>query len=223
MLLVGALTISACGDKDIKKEIEGKKIEEIHKQSDVSAISSEKEVYQEGVHYRMVTNIDVDLESPYIVEYFWLGCPHCQKIEPFIKGFLKSNKEVKLVRRHAALQERWGLDARVYYALENMNKMELFDDLFELYTSMSIDGKVPSKEDLDSFLEDNAVDVVTFFNIADSDEVLEKIKLSASEMHVNKMSGVPSLVINGKYLATPNEDIKNYDDYMKLVSFLIKK
>lgn len=226
LAVITALTLSACGDN--KTNTNESKSQPTTQEKQVNTevekpTLSEKEIYKEGVHYKVVSGIDVNVESPFIVEYFWLGCLHCQSLEPVVKLFLNDNKDVKLVRRHAALQERWGLDARVYYALEKMNKLDHFDELFKLYADKANEKTLPSKEDIDVFLKAANINSEEFFKVADSEEVLNMISVSIKEMYANNMTGVPGLVVNGKYLATPNEDIKTYQDYMNLISFLLKK
>jgi len=175
----------------------------------------EENAYQEGVDYRIVKNINTgDLKSPFIVEYFWLSCGHCQKLEKPLQAFKNQHPDVGFIRKHAVLAERWVMDARLYNALEETNNIQHFDEFFSLY----MQGM--TEERFNQFFEKNNIDKDAFLKIAgNSDAILTKMKESLQEMTDNKMTSVPSLVINGKYLIMKSEN----GDYFKLVNYLLAK
>ena len=83
--------------------------------------------------------------------------------------------------------------------------------------------KLPAPSDLNKFFKSKKIDAVKFDAAMQSEPVLNQIKQNLSEMMFNKFTGVPKLVINGKYLAKPTEKIRTQEDYMKLVKFLVDK
>ncbi len=171
--------------------------------------------YKEGVDYRIVSNINTEnLSAPSIIEYFWLSCGHCQKLEMPLQDFKAQNPDVGFTRKHAVLGERWVMDARLYYALEETNNMQHFDEFFGLY----MQGM--TEESLNQFFVKNNIDKEAFLKVAGSSEaILAKMKESLQEMSDNKMTSVPALVINGKYLIMKS----NNGDYFKLVKHLLAK
>jgi len=189
--------------------------------SDKGSVAAVSTSYQENVHYRMVDNIDSEnLQAPFLVQYFWLGCPHCQSFEPILNNILADNPKLNILRKHAVLTPAWKNDAKIYYALEELNQLKHFDDLFELYRSK---GK-PTKDDIEGFLEQKAINVELFAStMQTSDNVKGQIAKSLNEMTANKISGVPQIVVNGKYLVIVAKDIKSIADYKALIDYLLSK
>jgi thiol:disulfide interchange protein DsbA len=170
-------------------------------------------VYTENVDYRVVKDINSgDLTSPFIIEYFWLSCGHCQTLEKPLQAFKNQHPEVGFMRKHAVFGERWVMDARLYYALEETDNMEHFDEFFSLY----MQGM--TEERLNNFFIDKQINKDQFMKVAGSSEtILSLMKESLKEMTDNKMTSVPSLVINGKYLILKSDN----DDYFNLVNYLL--
>jgi len=190
------------------------------KQSVQSVKSEQVEAtYEEGKHYRLVNNINVgDLKAPFLVEYFWLGCPHCQSFEKPLQDFKSANPEVGFIRKHAVLSEGWVNDGRIFYALQETNNMAHFAELFDLYKTGIND------ENFDAFLSKNNIDKTVFLETAGKNEnVINNMKESYEEMSENKMTSVPSIVVNGKYLIIASEDTNTNDKYFNLVNYLFKK
>jgi len=175
--------------------------------------------YEEGKHYRIVNNINVrELKTPFLVEYFWLGCPHCQNFEKPLQDFKSTNPEMGFIRKHAVLSEGWVNDGRIFYALQETNNMAHFTELFDLYKSGIND------ENFDAFFTKNNINKSEFLEIAGKNEnVINNMKESYEEMSNNKMTSVPSIVVNGKYLIIASEDTNNNEKYFNLVSHLLKK
>jgi protein dithiol oxidoreductase (disulfide-forming) len=188
------------------------------------AILESSDKYIENVDFKIVKNIHVDdsISKPYIVEYFWMGCSHCQNLEPHINKYSADN-DVTLIKKAAPIKERWILDAKVYYALLETGNKNHFHDLFSLYTKLGEQGKLPMQKDIVEFLKSKNINVEDFENSMMSNSVSNTLKQNNSEMITNGLSGVPKLVINGKYLAIPTEKIKTQEDYMDLVTYLINK
>lgn len=203
--LASAILISACSEP--KQNVQSPKSGQV----DIS--------YEEGKHYRLVNNINVgELKAPFLVEYFWLGCPHCQSFEKPLQDFKSENPEVGFIRKHAVLSEGWVNDGRIFYALQETNNMAHFAELFDLYKSGITDAN------FDAFFTKNNIDKAVFLETAGKNEnVINNMKESYEEMSENKMTSVPSIVVNGKYLIIASEDTNNNEKYFKLVNHLLKK
>ena len=208
------LALLGCSDNE-SSDTNIKSTAENTKQSTVPTPKPTMDTYVEGVDYRIVKNINTgDLKAPFIIEYFWLSCGHCQKLEKPLQEFKQQHPDVGFVRKHAVLSERWVMDARLYYALEETNNIQHFDEFFSLY----MQGMTEERFNL--FFEKNNIDKDAFLKIAGSSEaILAKMKENLQEMSDNKMTSVPSLVINGKYLIMKSDN----GDYFKLVNYLLEK
>lgn len=216
ILLISMLTLTACSENadPAQSSVE---LQKVNDQSQVDQLDTP--AYQEGVHYRIVNNINTgDLKDPSIIEYFWLSCGHCQKLEQPLKQFKAEHPNVGFARKHAVLGENWVRDGRLYYALEETGNMQHFDEFFSLYMTGL------SEETFIEFFNKNAIDQAQFLEVAgSSDNVLAKMQESLSEMSENKITSVPSLVINGKYLILSAEDTRTNESFFKLVDYLLTK
>ena len=106
-------------------------------------------LYKEGIDYRVVSGIGVDkLSTPFIIEYFWLGCPHCQAFEQPLEHFLSANPDFKVIKRPAGGGARWTLDAKIYYGLEHLNQLTHLPQLFDLYRGKQA---LPNKQVIGEF------------------------------------------------------------------------
>lgn len=211
------LVLSACSPDPKKSETGGDM-----PQNEVAA-----RVFSEGQHYSVLSHpvLEPHLEQ-YLTEYFWLGCPHCQNFEPVLKGYLSENPQVTLVRKHPALGERWAIDGSIFYGLELNGYSHLIDALFALYWQMRTEmNSLPDRDTINAFLKHHSIDPDHFTELLKSEAIQTAMEQANREMLDNRISGVPSLVVNGKYLVSGNQpaDIKSVDDYYQLIDYLLSK
>jgi thiol:disulfide interchange protein DsbA len=222
------LLISGCFNKEevilneeVLKEVS---VESISKET----MSTEKESldFKEGLHYRIVKNIDnKGMKEPFIVEYFWLACGHCQSMEPLIKSYLSQNKEVDLLRKHGAFNEMWIKDAKIFNRFMMLGLEDNFDDLFKVYMDATQKRRVVTNDDITLFLESKSIDAESFWMGLESDAAMTSLEEVLNEMTYNKIAGVPALVVNGKYLITPSVEngITTQNKYFEVLNFLKNK
>lgn len=212
--LTSALFLAACSPEPVQQEAPA--------QPQVS-----ERVFTEGAHYTVLTEAVTEPElQQYLTEYFWLGCPHCQNFEPVLKGYLAKNPTVTLVRKHPALGERWAVDASIFYALQQNGHAELVDELFALYRQTRIEkNALPDTQLINTFLTKHNIDPAQFSEQQKADSVIAAMEQANTEMLNNRIQGVPSLVVKGKYLVNGEqpEDIKSEEDYYELINFLLNK
>ena len=165
--------------------------------------------FQEGVDYRIVEGIDIEgAVEPFIVEYFWLGCPHCQALEEPLHQFLAKNPDFSVIKKPAAAMPRWALDAHIYYGLAQVGKLDQLDNLFELYRGKPL----PEKEHIATFLTSIEEEPASFFNmISANQQIKQRIATNIAEMQSNKLNGVPSIIVNGKYLVMKSKGDKQFE------------
>ena len=213
-LFITLLTLLGCSQNEVSTDSNQSNINQNEATKDYQpAINTI--VYKEGIDYRIVKDINSgDLSAPFIIEYFWLSCGHCQKLEKPLQAYKNKHPGLGFKRKHAVLGEQWVMDARLYYALEETNNIDHFDEFFSIYM------KGMTEERLNKFFTDNKINKDEFFKTAGSSEtILSQMKESLKEMTDNKMTSVPSLVINGKYLILKTAK----GDYFDLVSYLLTK
>ncbi len=160
--------------------------------------------FQEGVHYERVAPADDrDPSAPITVEeYFWYGCSHCYSLEPSVVRWLESKPEnVVFVRVPAPLNSRWAVHARAYYVAEVLGKAdEIHQPLFD---AMHVERRqIMSKEDLATFFVEYGISEEEFNKVWDSFAVQNKMQKALNEARRYRLTGVPSLVINGEYVTS---------------------
>ena len=179
--------------------------------------------YTEGVEYKALTPQSTDTgDKIEVLEFFWYGCPHCYTFEPYIKAWKKTKPaNVEFVRVPAIFRPDWEIQARTYYALSNMGVIE---DLHEkIFTAIHKDKKkLDKKATLTDFVVKNGVDRKKFEEEYNSFSVDTMVRKAKKKQTAYKIQGVPSIVVNGKYLSSGSMS-GSYDNLVKILDFLVAK
>jgi thiol:disulfide interchange protein DsbA len=139
-----------------------------------------------------------------VVEVFWLACPHCYALEPFIKNWLKTKPAyVEFVR----VPVIWGpvhrANARLYYTLDALGRQDLIAKAYETIqqqrTPLAGDSEEQSFRLQQNFATRNGVsgdDFAKAYNSFTVNSNLQRAEQLTQRYHVE---GVPLVVVNGKY------------------------
>lgn len=185
-------------------------------------LSSVQAAFDEGIEYRRIKPA-VDTSSANkieVVELFWYGCPHCFRLEPRMKQWLKNKPaNVEFIRVPAIFNKRWELHAKAFYTAEILGVLDkvhgpLFDDI---HVSKK---KMASKAELKSFFVQHGVKAEEFDNTFDSFMVNIKVNRARDLSKRYGIDGVPSMVVNGKYL-TDGPMASGHANMMKILDHLI--
>lgn len=159
----------------------------------------------EGVHYQVIKPAQPTAAPEgkvEVMELFWYGCPHCFRFEPYVKGWLKKKSDDIVFRRvPAMLSPKWESHTRAYYAAEVMG---VLDKLHEpLFIALHVEKKRIFKEqDILDFAASVGIDREKFANTYNSFAVSAKVQQSRKLTEAFNITGVPSIVVNGKYLTS---------------------
>ena len=179
--------------------------------------------YTEGTHYKKLPSEQTDSSEKVVVEeFFWYGCPHCSTFEPYLKTWEKTKPaNVEFTRVPAIFRPEWEVQARAYYALSNMGKI---DDLHgKIFTAIHKNKKrLDKKESLIDFIVENGVDRKKFLEEYNSFAVDGMVRKAKKKIKAYQIQGVPSIVINGKYV-TSGSMAGSYDNMIKITNYLIAK
>ncbi len=157
-----------------------------------------------------------------VLELFWYGCPHCYQLEPIIDKWLtKKPKNAAHVRLPAILRDTWAFHARVYFTFEAMGLVDKLHPKFfdELHKKRN---RIRNKEQLIPFLDANGVSADQFFDTYNSFAVDSKVRHSQLMSRNYALTGVPTMIVDGKYRATASS-AGGHQQLMDLVNFLIAK
>jgi len=177
--------------------------------------------YQEGKEYiRLSTPQPTSTgDKIEVVELFWYGCPHCYDLEPEVQSWLERKKDdVELVRIPAILGERWKLLAKAYYTAELLGIIDTFHSaIFDAIHKKHM--KINDEASLRAFFAEQGVSHEDFNKTFNSFAVSVRINNASLMTRRYQISGVPTIIINGKYStgareAGSNKAIFDVVDYL---------
>ena len=135
-----------------------------------------------------------------VLELFWYGCPHCYSLEPYLEHWSKKKPEnVEFRRVPAVLGKNWIPHAKAFYTAKELGIVdEIHGPLFRALHEQK--RKVYDEESLREFFAEHGVDEDEFTRIYNSDKVQEQLKQAFMVGKNYKITGVPTVVVDGKYL-----------------------
>jgi protein dithiol oxidoreductase (disulfide-forming) len=179
------------------------------------------EDYTEGKQYQALANPQPTSSGDKIevVELFWYGCPHCYHLEPFIDKWLASKPDdVEFVQMPAIVGPPWELLAKAYYTMEFLGVTDTLSPA--LFDAIHKDRKQLNNEAaVQAFFISHGVSEADFKKTFSSFAVSVKVNNARLMTQRYAVSGVPTIIVNGKYstsgsLAGSNENIIKVMDYL---------
>tara|TARA_Y100001936_G_scaffold252786_1_gene314102 strand:+ start:3287 stop:3937 length:651 start_codon:yes stop_codon:yes gene_type:complete len=158
-----------------------------------------------------------------VLEFFWYGCPSCYKLHPKIKSWKKRiPKDVSLKYIPTIFRKNWIPGAKTFYTLEVLGKInELHDKIYKAIHVDKID--LAKEETLFNWIEQQGIDRKKFINIYNSFSIANKSSHSSQMSRKYGLKGVPSLIIDGRYLisgrmgSTPQDNIRALNELINKV------
>ena len=137
-----------------------------------------------------------------VIEFFWYGCSHCFDLEPFLKKWVTTlPKDVEFRAIPAVPTERWLPNARTYYTLEAMDLLGRLHG--EVFDAIHIDRVNFNDEKIQlEWMAKKGVDKRKFTEAWKSFSVQGKTKRAVQQTQAYGVTGVPTLVVDGKYMTS---------------------
>jgi len=165
--------------------------------------------WKPGVNYDPIVPAQPTNVSPgkvEVVEVFWLGCPHCYALEPFVQAWLKNKPSyIEFVR----IPVMWGpvhrAHARLFYTLAALNRSDLFEKAFDTIQQkheplVSLSGNDAETLKLQqAFAKDNGISPEDYTKAYNSFSVNSNLQRAEQLTQRYQVQGVPLVVIDGKY------------------------
>jgi len=158
-----------------------------------------------------------------VVEFFSYGCPHCSDFHPLISQWAaKLPKDVSFRRIPVSFNRpEWARLSRLYFALEATGDLAKFDTaVFIAIHEQRVNFK--TDESVVSWAASKGIDGKKFGDALNSFSMQSKVQRADQEASAARISGVPSLAVDGKYLIN-NEAAGNYEELLKLTDTVIEK
>lgn len=158
-----------------------------------------------------------------VVEIFSYMCPHCNDFEPKVAAWVKQLPPDTQFRRMPVVFGRasWETMARSYYALEALGEIEKFHP--KIFGAIHDDNIILQQKDvLTDWIEKQGLDRKKFSAAYDSFSMGGKIQRGNQRAQSYGITGVPSMVIDGKYMISTAQS-GNYENMLKTADELLKQ
>ncbi|MDX1443400.1 MAG: thiol:disulfide interchange protein DsbA/DsbL [Gammaproteobacteria bacterium] len=172
----------------------------------IQAAPQQADAFVEGKHYMELEeprSTGTEADEVEVIEFFWYGCGHCYATEPHIDAWLEEKPDdVRFLRVPATLSRGWLLLARAYYTAEQLGiRNEVHRKIFD---TIHGERKLPrNPDDVAALFQKIAgVDPEVFKQAFQSFPVGIKLKEADALARSYPLTGVPSFVIDGKYVTT---------------------
>lgn len=184
------------------------------------------ERFKQGVHYQLLTAAQPTGTEPgtvEVLEVFWYGCPHCYSLEPYIQAWRDDGMppQAEFRRMPAALNPSWQILARAYYTAEALGVLDqAHGDMFrEFHVNRN---PLNTPELLATFFSRYGVSEEDFTAAFNSFAVQTKLRRADALTRRYRISGVPAIVVNGKYVTGASE-AGGVNELFEVVDFLVEK
>ncbi len=137
-----------------------------------------------------------------VVEVFWYGCPHCNRFQPYLEGWIETLPDhVRFVRMPAIFNDLWELHARAYYIAQALGILDAIHH--RIFAALHDEGRgLASMEALRSFFVEHGVAGSDFDRHAKSFSVRSGVQRSLVMQAGYGLRGVPALIVNGRFLVS---------------------
>lgn len=185
----------------------------------LASMTANAATYEAGKDYKVLNNPEKISGNAIIVrEFFWYGCPHCYNLDPYMQKWAKTkDKDVAFFKTPAALNPVWEASARGFYAAQLLGYEDKTHDA--LFKAVQEDGKQLFDQDsLSKWYASKGVDRKKFNSLYNSFAVGTKIGRSQAGAKRYQLTGVPAVVVQGKYVVTGEGP-----QVVKVVDYLVDK
>lgn len=173
-------------------------------------------------YVQISTEKQQDSKDIIIYEFFWYGCPHCFNLEPTMDRIQADlEKDTKIMKIPVALRESWVAHAKLYYALEQMEKIDELHNL--IFEEIHIENnRLVTEEQIVRFIGQHGIDTTKFIEKFNSFGTEARIKKASNLARKYQINSVPTIIINGRYL-TSGSYVSSYDELYSVVNLLIER
>ena len=159
-----------------------------------------------------------------VVELFWYGCPHCYTFDPYVAAWRKKQQEdVDFWHSPAVFSKVWKMHAQAFYAAEALGVGEkIHEPLFDAVIKEK--RKLTSEDALAKFFAENGVEEAKFKKAYNNFGVKSKVEQAAKRAVNYRITGVPAMIVNGKYRIEPGmAGNGGFPRMLEIVDYLVEK
>ncbi|RLQ22109.1 thiol:disulfide interchange protein DsbA/DsbL [Seongchinamella sediminis] len=190
----------------------------------VAVTATAEETYVAGEHYDVISPA-IRTANPGKIEaaeFFWYGCGHCYTFEPMLAQWKKTLADDVSFRGVPAM---WGgameLHARAYYVARALKVEDKMDTA--MFQTLNVDRKpLRSEKEIAELFAAHGVAEEDFSRAFNSFGVSSQVRQANATARAAKITGTPSMMVNGKYLITTRK-AGGTANMLKVADFLIEK
>ena len=186
--------------------------------------SGNGERFRAGVHYELLDNPTKvrDPSKIEVTEVFWFGCNHCYALEPYITRWKRDIPlDVTFIKSPATWNDMLKTHARIYYTAKALGIEQQF--VPAAFNTIQNEGKMlTGNTELEYYFRGFNVEKDRYKAVSTSFGVRNAVDQADKKMKDWKVTGVPSLVVNGKYKVAASRSVRT-DELFDVVDFLIEK
>jgi protein dithiol oxidoreductase (disulfide-forming) len=156
-----------------------------------------------------------------VMEIFWYGCIHCYHMDPILSKWVKTlPKDVYFKRVPGLPNPSWAPMAKAYYAMEALGVLDkLHTPLFDAVHKDKNLNPVDEKAIIAWVTQKSGLDKLKVEQAFKSFNTNTKLNRASQIFRESGATGVPSLVIDGKYITSStmsgsNEQALTTADYI---------
>ena len=156
-----------------------------------------------------------------VLEFFWYGCIHCYNLEPVVEKWEKTlPKDVQFRRVPAIFNDRWAVDASIFYAFEAMGLLDKLHQPF--FDAIHRDRlRSDSLQQLNEWLQKQGVDPKKFETTLKSFGVQSKTRRAAQLTAAYQIDGTPAMAVHGRYTVS-TEQGRTREGIFETVDYLVE-
>lgn len=191
--------------------------------------------WRPGVNYTVISPAQPTNAPPgkvQVMEVFWLACPHCDALEPYIQKWRKSKPSyVQFVR----VPVMWGpvqrAHARLYYTFEALGRRDMIDKTFRYIHGLEAQrgtesilvgsSKANTLRIQQAYAASNGIAPSAFASAYNSFDVNTRLQQAEEINQIYEIESVPTIIVDGRYRTNP-EKAGGENHLIELINFLTK-
>lgn len=186
--------------------------------------TSNGEQFREGVHYEIVDKPTTvrDPSKIEVTEVFWFGCNHCYALEPYIARWKKDiPSDVTFIKSPATWNEMLKTHATIYYTAKALGIEQQF--VPAAFNTIQNEGRMlTGNTELEYYFRGFDIEKDKYKAVSTSFGVRNAVDQADKKMKQWQVTGVPSLIVNGKYRVSASRAVRT-DQLFDVVDFLVRK
>lgn len=158
-----------------------------------------------------------------VAELFWFGCSHCYSLEPSLKAWKKTIPDnVKFKKIPAIFSKNWEFHGKAFYTME---ALEVPEEAYEaFFRALHVERRnISNLAQLSAHLKPYGVSddqvKAAFNSFAVDSQLRNAVKITRQ----SGARGVPSIIVDGKYLTSATIIQGNNQQLFNVVDQLVEK